>query len=85
MGLRLGDIAPDFEQSSSITTENLAFDGVTGEALLTKTTNEFNDSFFLFGSSFVTERGGFSRLLDGTKESKPRRIAKHSCSLLAMK
>ncbi|MBP8067442.1 MAG: hypothetical protein KAY27_02660, partial [Pedobacter sp.] len=37
-----------FEQSSSITTENLAFDGITGEALLTKTTNEFNDSLFVF-------------------------------------
>ncbi len=37
-----------YEQSSSITTENLAFDEVTGEALLTKTTNEFNDSLFLF-------------------------------------
>ena len=32
--------------------------------------NEFSGSFFLFGSSFVTARGGFSRLLGGMKESK---------------
>jgi hypothetical protein len=35
-------------QSASVTTENLAFDQVSGEALLTKTTNEFNDSLFSF-------------------------------------
>jgi hypothetical protein len=37
-----------FEQSASISTENLAFDEVTGEAILTKTTNEFNDTLFSF-------------------------------------
>jgi len=35
-------------QSASVTTENLAFDQVSGEALLTKTTNEFNDTLFSF-------------------------------------
>lgn len=35
-------------QGASVTTENLAFDRVTGEALLTKTTNEFNDTLFSF-------------------------------------
>lgn len=35
-------------QSASITTENVAFDEITGEVLLTKTTNEFNDSLFSF-------------------------------------
>jgi len=37
-----------FDQTSFVTTENLAFDEVTGEALLTKTTNEFNDTLFSF-------------------------------------
>jgi len=37
-----------FDQSSSVTTENLAFDEVTGEVLLTKTTNEFNDYLYSF-------------------------------------
>ena len=37
-----------YSQSASITTENLAFDKVTREALLTKTTNEFNDTLFSF-------------------------------------
>jgi hypothetical protein len=37
-----------YSQSASITTENLAFDEVTGEVLLTKTTNEFNDTLFSF-------------------------------------
>lgn len=37
-----------YDQSASVTTENLAFDEVTGEALLTKTTNEFNDTLYSF-------------------------------------
>jgi len=37
-----------FEQSSSVTTENLAFDEITGEAILTKLANEFNDTLFSF-------------------------------------
>lgn len=37
-----------FEQSSSVTTENLAFDEITGEVLLTKLANEFNDTIFSF-------------------------------------
>ncbi len=37
-----------YSQSATITTENLAFDQVTGEVLLTKTTNEFNDTLFSF-------------------------------------
>jgi len=37
-----------YSQTASITTENLAFDKVTGEALLTKTGNEFNDTLYLF-------------------------------------
>ncbi len=37
-----------YSQTASVTTENLAFDKVTGEALLTKTTNEFNDTLFSF-------------------------------------
>ncbi|MES2332474.1 MAG: hypothetical protein V4539_22905 [Bacteroidota bacterium] len=37
-----------YEQSSSITTENLAFDEITGEAILTKLANEFNDTLFSF-------------------------------------
>ncbi|WP_443938768.1 hypothetical protein [Pedobacter sp. MW01-1-1] len=34
------------ENGSSISVENIAFDGVTGEALVTKTQNEFNKSYF---------------------------------------
>lgn len=37
-----------YEQSSSVTTENLAFDEITGEVLLTKLANEFNDTLFSF-------------------------------------
>lgn len=37
-----------FDQTSSVITENLAFDEVTGEALLTKTTNEFSDTLYSF-------------------------------------
>jgi hypothetical protein len=37
-----------FSRTASVTTENLAFDEVTGEALLTKTTNEFNDYLYSF-------------------------------------
>jgi hypothetical protein len=37
-----------FDQSASVTTENIAFDEITGESLLTKTTNEFNDSLYSF-------------------------------------
>ena len=37
-----------YEQSSCITTENLAFDEVTGEALLSKMDNEFNDPLYTF-------------------------------------
>ncbi|WP_207428884.1 hypothetical protein [Pedobacter sp. SYSU D00535] len=34
------------ENGSSISTENIAFDGLTGEALVTKTQNEFNDDIY---------------------------------------
>jgi hypothetical protein len=37
-----------YDQSSSVITENLAFDEITGEPILTKTTNEFNDTLFSF-------------------------------------
>jgi hypothetical protein len=37
-----------YEQSSSVTTENLAFDEITGEVLLSKLTNEFNDTLYSF-------------------------------------
>ena len=37
-----------YEQSSCVTTENLAFDEVTGEAILSKMDNEFNDSLYSF-------------------------------------
>jgi hypothetical protein len=37
-----------YSQTASVTTENLAFDEVTGEALLTGTPNEFNDTLFSF-------------------------------------
>ena len=37
-----------YEQSSSVSTENLAFDEITGEVLLTKLANEFNDTIFSF-------------------------------------
>lgn len=37
-----------YEQSSCVTTENLAFDEVTGEALLSKMDNEFNDPLYTF-------------------------------------
>ena len=37
-----------YEQSSSVKTENLAFDEITGEALLTKLANEFNDTIYSF-------------------------------------
>jgi len=37
-----------YSQTASVTTENLAFDQLTGEALLTKTTNEFSDTLFMF-------------------------------------
>ena len=37
-----------YEQSSCVTTENLAFDEITGEVLLTKMANEFNDTLFSF-------------------------------------
>lgn len=35
-------------QSSTITTENLVFDALTSEPLLTKTTNEFNDPIYSY-------------------------------------
>lgn len=34
------------ENGSSIATENIAYDGITGEALVTKTTNEFEDPVY---------------------------------------
>lgn len=37
-----------YQQSSSVTTENLAFDEITGEAILTKLPNEFNDTLYSF-------------------------------------
>ena len=37
-----------YEQSSCVATENLAFDEITGEVLLTKMANEFNDTLFSF-------------------------------------
>lgn len=37
-----------FDQSASVTTENLAFDEITGEAILTQTTNEFSDKLYSF-------------------------------------
>ncbi|MCO5948100.1 hypothetical protein [Mucilaginibacter flavidus] len=37
-----------YSQTASVKTENLAFDEVTGEALLTKAPNEFNDTLYSF-------------------------------------
>jgi hypothetical protein len=37
-----------YEQTARVVTENLAFDEITGEALLTKTTNEFSDTLYSF-------------------------------------
>lgn len=37
-----------YDQSASVKTENLAFDEITGEVLLTKMANEFNDTLFSF-------------------------------------
>jgi len=37
-----------YDQSASVSTENIAFDEITGEPLLTKTTNENNDSLYSF-------------------------------------
>jgi len=37
-----------YSQTAAVTTENLAFDEITGEALLTKMPNEFNDTLYSF-------------------------------------
>lgn len=37
-----------FDKGSYVSTENLAYDAETGEVLLTRTTNEFNDSLYSF-------------------------------------
>ncbi|NCA84330.1 MAG: hypothetical protein EOM83_02005 [Clostridia bacterium] len=37
-----------YSQTAAVSTENLAYDEVTGEVLLTVTTNEFNDSLYSF-------------------------------------
>lgn len=36
------------KDGAAVTTENIAYDKVTGEVLLTKTTNEFNDALYSF-------------------------------------
>jgi hypothetical protein len=35
-----------YDNGTSVSTKNLAWDGLTGEVLLTETTNEFNDSYY---------------------------------------
>ena len=56
-----------YEQSSCITTENLAFDEVTGEALLSKMDNEFNDPLYTFKYPAYWMYSGMGPSSDNTK------------------
>jgi len=53
-------------QNSTIKTENLVFDKITGKPLLTKTTNEFNDDIYAYNQQAYWEYEGMAEAFKNT-------------------